>query len=132
MNQQIKQLFEKLVGYWKSFDGKQRRNLLFVGIFFVLTVALLSWFALRPNYVVLLANQTPASLGEVSTKLDELKIPYQVSSDSISVPEADVNDARMKLAMAGLPQSGASGYGVFDNSAFGMTENTAASSGSTT
>ncbi|MGB8954381.1 MAG: flagellar basal-body MS-ring/collar protein FliF [Tumebacillaceae bacterium] len=123
MNQQIKQLIEKLSGYWKNLDGKQRRNLMFVGIFFVLTVALLSWFALRPNYVVLLANQTPASLGEVSTKLDELKVPYQVSSDSISVPEANVNDARMKLAMAGLPQSGASGYGVFDNSSFGMTEN---------
>lgn len=56
-------------------------------------------------------------------KLEELSIPVQVGADSISVPEQYVNDARMNLAMAGLPGSGAAGYAVFDNAGLGLTEN---------
>jgi flagellar M-ring protein FliF len=122
VNQQLKQLFEKITGYWKQLEKRQRRNLVLVGVFFVLTVSLLSWFAFRPNYVVVFANQTPASLGELSQKLDELKIPNKVGSDSISVPEKYQHEARMKLAMAGLPQTGPLGYSVFDNSDLGMTD----------
>ncbi|MBL0388908.1 flagellar M-ring protein FliF [Tumebacillus sp. ITR2] len=124
MNQQIKALIEKLTGYWKNLQKHQRRNLIIVAVLFVLTVAFLSWFALRPNYQTVLVNQTPASLGEVTTKLDELKIPYQTSGDNLQVPEQYVDEARMKLAMAGLPNTGtASGYSVFDNQNLGMTEN---------
>ncbi|KEO82928.1 flagellar basal-body MS-ring/collar protein FliF [Tumebacillus flagellatus] len=123
MNQQIKALIEKLTGYWKNLQKHQRRNLLIVAVLFVLTVAFLSWFALRPNYQTVLVNQAPASLGEVTTKLDELKIPYKTAGDSVSVPEQYVDEARMKLAMANLPSTGASGYSVFDNQTLGMTEN---------
>lgn len=122
MNQQLKQLFEKITGYWKQLEKRQRRNLILVGVFFVLTVSLLSWFAFRPNYVVVFANQTPASLGELSQKLDELNIPNQVGSDSISVPEQFQHEATMKLAMEGLPQTGTLGYSVFDQTDLGMTE----------
>jgi flagellar M-ring protein FliF len=122
VNQQLKQYFEKLLGYWKNLETRQRRNLIFVGVFFVLTVALLSWFALRPNYVTLMANQHPATLGEIAQKLDELKIPHEVGADSISVPEKQLNEARMKLAMSGLPNNNASGYSVFDNNKIGMTQ----------
>jgi flagellar M-ring protein FliF len=122
VNQQLKQLLEKITGYWKQLESKQKRNLLFVAVFFVLTVSLLSWFALRPNYTVVMANQTPESLGEISQKLDELKIPTQLGSDSISVPEQYQYEARMKLAMAGLPKDGSPGYSVFDQSKIGMTD----------
>jgi len=94
-----------------------------VAVFFLSTVALLSWFAFRPNYVPVFSNQTSASLGELSKKLDELKIPNEVGTDAISVPEQYINEARMKLAMAGLPDSGAPGYSIFDNQTLGMTEN---------
>lgn len=122
MNQQLKQLFEKLTGYWKQLERKQKRNLILVAVFFLVTVSLLSWFAFRPNYVVVLANQPPESLGIVQQKLEELKIPNEVGPDSISVPEQYQYEARMGLAMAGLPQSGAPGYSVFDSAQFGMTE----------
>ncbi|WP_157729529.1 flagellar basal-body MS-ring/collar protein FliF [Tumebacillus algifaecis] len=122
MNQQLKQLFEKLTGYWKQLEKRQRRNLILVGVFFVLTVSLLSWFAFRPNYVVVFANQSPASLGELSQKLEELNIPIKVGSDSISVPEQYQHEATMKLAMEGLPSTGTLGYSVFDKTDLGMTE----------
>jgi len=116
-------MIEKITGYWKNLESRQRRNLILVGVFFVVTVALLSWFALRPNYVSAFSNQTSATLGEISAKLDELNIPYELGADSISVPEQYVNEARMKVAMTGLPQTGAPGYSIFDESTFGMTEN---------
>lgn len=125
MNQQIKAFIEKLTGYWKNLQKHQRRNLIIVAGLFVLTVAFLSWFALRPNYTTILVNQSPASLGEVTTKLDELKIPYKTGGDTLSVPEQYQDEARMKLAMANLPNTNASGYSVFNSSgmSLGMTEN---------
>ena len=93
-----------------------------VGVFFLTTVVLLSWFALRPNYKPVFVNQTAASLGEISQKLDELKIPYEAGTESISVPEQYVNEARMKIAMSGMPDTGSPGYSIFDKSSFGLTE----------
>ncbi|HEU4964240.1 MAG TPA: flagellar basal-body MS-ring/collar protein FliF [Bacilli bacterium] len=119
---QFKQLFEKLLGYWKNLEQRQRRNLILVSVFFLLTVTLLSWFAFRPNYTTIFSDQTPASLGEMEAKLEELKIPVQVDSTSISVPEQYVNEARMKLAMSGLPSAGAPGYAVFDDTGLGLTD----------
>lgn len=97
--------------------------MIIVGLIFVLTVTLLSWFAFRPNYVVVFNNLPAASLGEISAKLEELGIPNTVGSDTISVPEQYQHEARMKIAMEGLTDKGAPGYGVFDNAALGMTEN---------
>lgn len=62
--------------------------------------------------------------GAIAAKLEETKIPYEVSSDGsrIMVPDTDVGRARMLLAEAGLPNGGSLGYEIFDKqSSFGTT-----------
>ncbi len=62
--------------------------------------------------------------GAMAAKLEEVKIPYEVSTDGtrIMVPDTEVGKARMLLAEAGLPNGGSMGYELFDKeSGFGTT-----------
>lgn len=60
----------------------------------------------------------------VAAKLEELKIPFEISNDStkVMVSSKDVGRARMLLAQEGLPNGGSLGYEIFDKqSNFGTT-----------
>ena len=60
----------------------------------------------------------------VAAKLEELKIPFEISNDStkVMVGSKDVGRARMLLAQEGLPNGGSMGYEIFDKqSSFGTT-----------
>lgn len=60
----------------------------------------------------------------MAAKLEETKIPYEISADGtrIMVPDTEVGRARMLLAEAGLPNGGSMGYEIFDKqSGFGTT-----------
>ena len=60
----------------------------------------------------------------MAAKLEETKIPYEISPDGtrIEVPDTEVGRARMLLAEAGLPNGGSLGYELFDKqSGFGTT-----------
>ena len=77
-----------------------------------------------PDMKLLYADLSVTDSGAVAAKLEELQIPYDMSSDGsrISVPGDDVGRARMLLAEEGLPNGGSMGYEIFDKqSAFGTT-----------
>lgn len=123
MNQQIRELLERLSGYWKQLEARQRRNVIIAGVFFVLSVSLLSWFAFRPNYVVVYSNLEAGTAGEIVTKLDEMKVPYKLQGNTILVPEQQADNARVQLAMNNLPKTGKIDFGIFNQSSIvGMTD----------
>lgn len=60
----------------------------------------------------------------IAAKLEEVKIPYEVSTDGtrVMVSDTEVGRARMLLAEAGLPNGGSMGYEIFDKqNGFGTT-----------
>lgn len=62
--------------------------------------------------------------GAIVSKLDSLKIPYEVSQsgDLIRVPSEQVGKVRMLMAAEGLPKGGSVGYEIFDQKeGFGTT-----------
>lgn len=123
MNQRIREITERISGYWKQLQAHQRRNLLIAGGVFVLTVALLGWFAFRPNYVAVYSNLEAGAAGEIVAKLDEMKIPNKIQGTTVLVPEEYADRARVQLAMNNLPKSGNIDFGIFnDKSIGGMTE----------
>ena len=78
----------------------------------------------KPDYNLLYADLSSVDSSAMVGKLEEAKIPYQVSSDStkITVPDDEIGRARMLLAEAGLPNGGTLGYEIFDQkSGFGTT-----------
>ncbi len=62
----------------------------------------------EPDYSLLLAKVSNDEVSEVTQTLDSSGIPYKtdMSNGSISVPAEQLNEARLKLAGAGLPAGG--------------------------
>jgi flagellar M-ring protein FliF len=60
-----------------------------------------------PSYSLLFGNLADADAAQVTTALDQNAIPYRIEAGgAILVPAERVNDARLKLAAKGLPESG--------------------------
>jgi len=102
-----------------------------LGIMGAILASLLVFFAFVSAHIsspgsmkLLYDNISAMDSGAMTAKLDEAKIPYEVSSDGtrIMVPDSEVGKARMMLARDGLPNGGTMGYEIFDQqSGFGTT-----------
>ena len=80
--------------------------------FFIYIIFRLSEPGLAPLYGKLEANDAAA----VVSKLDAMRVPYQLTGDGsvVLVPEDQVLRLRMTLAENGLPSGGGAGYELFD------------------
>lgn len=77
-----------------------------------------------PHMKMIYKDLSSEDSSSIAAKLEELKIPYEVSAngESVMVGEKDVGRARMLLAQEGLPNGGSMGYELFDKqSSFGTT-----------
>lgn len=90
-------------------------------LFFIFITARLS----NTDLALLYSNLDSNDIGAIASKLEQVNIPYQLSTDgtSVSVADNDVGRARMILAEEGLPSSASVGYELFDEqSSFGTTD----------
>jgi flagellar M-ring protein FliF len=76
------------------------------------------------DYKVLFANVSDKDGGAIIAQLSQMNIPYKFAEGggAILVPSNRVHDARLKLASAGLPRSGGTGFELMDNARFGLTQ----------
>lgn len=86
-------------------------------------ISLVKW-ADRPEYVALYNNLGYEEAAGIAAELDEAKIEYQLSEngDSIKVKKADLADARLTLASAGIMNNSIVGFELFDQQFFGLTD----------
>lgn len=101
-----------------------------LGIMGAVLVGLMMFFlfvSLRvstPEMKLLYSELSSLDTSAIAARLEEAKIPYEVSQDStrVMVHDTEVGRARMLLAEAGLPNGGSMGYELFDKeSGFGTT-----------
>ena len=73
---------------------------------------------MAPVYEPLYSNLSPAGAGRVVAALEQQGFQVQIDSSGtvVRVPATDVARARMSLAEQGLPDEGAPGWEIFDNS----------------
>ncbi len=117
---------ERYLQLWNRFTKQQRY--IFIGSLLALLVAILGfglWYGGAPDMVPLFTNMESKDAGEVAAKLKESKISYEIQENklgtTILVPSADVHEARLNLAVDGLPR-GEKGFEIFDDSKLGVTE----------
>jgi flagellar M-ring protein FliF len=86
-------------------------------------VALAMW-GQKGDYKVLYANLSEKDGGAIIAQLSQMNIPYRYADggNAILVPAAQVFDARLKLASAGLPKGSVVGFELMDNARFGQTQ----------
>jgi flagellar M-ring protein FliF len=78
----------------------------------------------QPDYQVVFSNLSAEDAGEMTNKLKEKKIPFQLSNSgtTLLVPRDQVYDIRLSLATEGLPRGGGVGFEVFDRTNLGTTD----------
>lgn len=95
-----------------------------VGVVATALVFGLSTWAAKPVKVPLFAGLPLTSVSDMTAKLTELGIAYELDDvgTTISVNTTDQAKARVELAKAGLPNAGRPGMELFDKPTWGMTD----------
>ena len=111
----------------QGFDAlsQQARLGLMIGLAAVvaIAVALLLW-SRATDYRVLFSNLNDKDGGAIVTALTQMNVPYKLADNSgaVLVPSDKVHDARLKLALQGLPRGGNVGFELMENQKFGITQ----------
>ena len=102
------------------------RQIAIIGVGVVVTALVfgLSQYATRPTRVPLFVGLPVEIVGDVTKKLTELGITYDLddTGTTISVNDSDRPRAKVELASAGLPNQSRPGMEIFDRQAWGMTD----------
>jgi flagellar M-ring protein FliF len=118
------QLFSQVWKGFESLPASRKLAILAAAGITLLSIALAVVFINQPEYKVLYTNLSAEDAGQITARLQEKKIPYQLSSsgDMISVPSEKVSELRLELAASGLPKGGGVGFEIFDTKNLGVTE----------
>ncbi len=111
---------------WNKTTTRQRQMIIGAAILvFAVIFGWSYWYGNRPELVSLYTGLETKDAGDVTAKLKEAGIPYEVQEGkdgaTILVPKQKVHDARLDLATQGLPR-GHKGFELFDDSKLGVTE----------
>src|SRR3954470_11982464 len=77
-----------------------------------------------PNYSLLYTNLSSEDQAQVASALESAGVPYRLepSSNGMSVPSEQLNDARLKLAGAGLPEGSGGFANISKDPGFGVSQ----------
>ncbi|MFG1400448.1 flagellar basal-body MS-ring/collar protein FliF [Xanthobacter sediminis] len=112
---------------WQNLRDLGARRLIALGVIgltVVGTIAVGVYYLGQPEREPLYANLTREDVNRIGSALKDASIPFDVNADgtTVMVSHADTAKARMLLAVKGLPQSGNTGYELFnDVRSFGLT-----------
>ncbi len=110
--------------FWQQLGIGQKISMLISLLAVGTGVALLVYWASRPQFQLLYGGLEQKEMAEVISSLEEQNVPYQLSGGgrSIMVPHNKVYGLRMHLAEKGLPAGGGVGYEIFDRNHFGVSD----------
>ncbi len=93
------------------------------GVLVALGLLLYSWSS-TTNYVTLYSGLDNADSGRIVDQLRSQGVPFELTAggQSISVPQAQVDELRVGFAAQGLPEGGNVGFELFDGNAFTATD----------
>jgi flagellar M-ring protein FliF len=125
MNDNLKNLKEKLSALWTSFSAKRKWIIIGSFITSVILLFLLTFSLTNTTFVPIYSDLMPNEAGEIKAAIESKGIPVTVSADgrTISVPKQEAANLKVSLAAEGIPRSGNVDYGIFsENMGLGMTD----------
>ena len=124
MTNDLAKLSSQVVQVWKQFGPGQRFNIMVALVLTVVIVGGLLYWGSIPDYRLLYSDLSLSDAAQMREQLDEAKIDVKIgqSGMSISVPSSDLYSARLLLASTGLPKDSSSGFELFEEPKFGLTD----------
>lgn len=119
----LSELKDQIINLWKQMSFSRRVYLGVLAIVVVTGLFVIYSRVHKIEYVTLYNGLEPDEAGTIIDKLKSSKIPYKIAEGgkSISVPEGEVEEIRLRFSREGLPRSGV-GYEIFDKKTWGMTD----------
>lgn len=120
----MQKFLQQILDMWKKLNVRQKAILVGMVLTVFIGIIVLGSWAGQPDYTPIATDLTVDTAAQVTAKLDEVKIAYQVSDDesTVSVPAKDKHTARMALATDGLLGSKNIGFALFDQTKMGTTD----------
>ncbi|PLX49638.1 MAG: flagellar M-ring protein FliF [Desulfobulbaceae bacterium] len=119
-----KDIFQQGLDVFKSLTLMQRvvAGLVVVGV--LIGLLSLTFVGTKPVMKVLYANLTTRDAAEVTAKLKENNIPYELTENgtAILVEAGSVYETRLSMAAEGLPKGDGVGFEIFDKTSLGTTD----------
>lgn len=108
---------------WEQLPPTRRLALVIILFGVIGTVGLWGFLSSQVPYEAAFHGLKEQDAAAVVDKLRELQIPYQLDADgTIRVPSSMVEEARIRVAGAGLLQGGEVGYEIFNQPSFGLSD----------
>lgn len=120
----LKQIIDQILSIWRKLEINQKITLAVMTSVFLVSLLLLINWTRRTDYLLLYSNLTVEDAAVVVDKLKEKNIPYRLKGGgtTILIPESQIHEIRLQLAMEGIPRGGQVGFEIFDNTnLIGMT-----------
>ena len=110
--------------FFSSLTPVRKMLILAAGASVVAVFAVILMWTGRVQYGVLYSGLGQEDAAAIVAKLQEAKIPYELSEDgtAINVPKEVVQETRLLLAQEGLPAGGAVGMEMFNETRLGETD----------
>jgi len=119
----IASMRDQAAAFWKHQSNGQRITIIALALAAVILIPMLINWASTPNYAVAFSGLSETDAGQIVQKLQDSGISYKLqNSGTILVPSSQVYDVRLKMASAGLPQSGTVGFELFSGNTLTMND----------
>jgi flagellar M-ring protein FliF len=120
----IVQFFQNAWTNFNKMEPAKKMSMAIVVLVTILGIVGVVYYTGQIDYRVLFSNLSSDDASNIIAKLQEKKIPYQISASgsTISVPSDKVAETRLEMAGSGLPQGGGVGFEIFDKKMMGATE----------
>ena len=120
----ISLLFRQIGAIWNHFGINQKVSIVLALLATLAAIGGVLYASSRPDYRLLYAGMTLEDAAKAREQLEEAKVPVQLRDhgNSMYVPAADVYRSRLLLAQAGLPRDTSTGFELFEQPKFGLTE----------
>ena len=124
MNELLLKYNERIVNFWRPLEKRQKIMLLATLIILITSISIYSFLATRTKYELAFVGVNEKQAGLIVKKLDEMGIPYELSSGgtNIAVPEAQAAKVKVTLAQEDVLSNGNIYSKFWDSASFGMTD----------
>ncbi|WP_298627865.1 flagellar basal-body MS-ring/collar protein FliF [uncultured Legionella sp.] len=110
--------------WFQELPSKRKVTLSVLLIVLMITTALISWWALSPDFAVLFQHLEEQDANKIISQLDQEHIDYQLrhGGSDILIDKNLIAKTRLKIMSSGIQLNGSVGFELFDKSDFGMTD----------
>ena len=123
MGKRLGSTLDGLKTFWQKQDAAKKRLIVVLSVAGILVIGFLVWLLNATTYTVLYTNLSPQDAGEMMQELNSMNVSARAQgTDTILVPEDQVDWIRMELAATGFPRSSTNLDILKQGSGFGITE----------